>query len=190
MEKQNPFYFHYENENDTRESLSANSKEEFIKIFINFDDKNWLLTRLENRDFQKWLIDIGETELCNLIISIQNNSKILNKISAIKNQFLLIQYLQSTDIERAVEIVLKEYETLRSEILFYMQNRTQIILLGLTAIFTIGGLAIYPLNDFFTTENIEIPGVLNITLKRYIDGETINNKAIIPSIFIFIDSLL
>lgn len=177
---------------DSGEELIANSQEEFITIFININNQGWLLEQLQAGTFEAWLLEIEARQLCELMVYVKNNDDIEDeqKIDVIIEQFYKAQIYkaqitQHTEINIAIETILKEYEVLRTEILFFMQNRTQIILLGLATIFTIGGLAITPLADFFTTENIEIPGALSIVITRYIDGKTINNSAILPSVFIF-----
>ena len=59
--------------------IIANLGAEFIKILINFDDKNWLLERLIAEDFDAWLQDIGEIELYNLIVEVKNSPLITSK---------------------------------------------------------------------------------------------------------------
>ena len=220
-------YCEFGNENGTR--FFAETGEDFMEIFINFDNDDWLFPRLKTGYFEAWLRHIGELELSNLILDVNNNNRIKNKVKAIKNKFKSIKYFQTIDLEKIIEIKLKEYETLRAEILFHIQNRTQIILLGLTGIFAIATLALTPLTDFFTAEKITIPinKIVatrkiddtgeeitiplpinnNIVLTRKIDGrsekitiqkksklvatkaidgKTINNKAIIPTVVILV----
>lgn len=182
-------FFEFKDSQNNLRFIASNG-DEFIKSFINFDNEQWLGERLERGDFERWLKDVGEIELYNLILDVKNNNKLQTtkqKIKRIRHKFRLIQYFQPTEINQVIEIYLKEYETLRQEILFYMQNRTQIIFLGLTGIFAIAGLALTPLTDFFTTEEIKIDSysfdIPNI-ITRAIDGNTINNQAIIPTIII------
>ncbi|MGK7932853.1 MAG: hypothetical protein AB4041_15680 [Microcystaceae cyanobacterium] len=65
-------------------------------------------------------------------------------------------------IDQTIEITLKEHETLRNEILQNMSNRSQLILLGLAAIFTVAGLALTPLTGLLTTETTLIEPSANI----------------------------
>lgn len=164
----------------------ANSGEEFIKIFIHFDN-NFLKYGLETGAFQDWLQQIGEKDLFNLISDVKAHKKPKYWIRTIRKRLRAIKYFQVIDIEKAIEIKLKEYEALRAEILFHMQNRTQIILLGLTGIFAIAGLALAPLTDFFTTENITLPIKDKITINRTIDAKpeksTTPLKLIIKQLF-------
>ncbi len=62
----------------------------------------------------------------------------------------------SESIDKAIETTLKEYETLRNEILQNQSELNQLILLGLAAIFTIASLGLAPLADFLTEEDITI----------------------------------
>lgn len=63
---------------------------------------------------------------------------------------------ESNFINNAIEATLKEYETLRTEILQNQSELNQLILLGLAAIFTIASLGLAPLADFLTEEDITI----------------------------------
>ncbi|MGK7897827.1 MAG: hypothetical protein AB4372_30480 [Xenococcus sp. (in: cyanobacteria)] len=193
---------------DNRTKFIATSGDEFIKIFINFENDNWLFPRLRSGYFESWLRHVGEIELSNLILDINNNNaSAQDKKRAIKNKFRNIKYFQAINLEKIIELKLKEYETIRAEILFHMQNRIQIILVGLTGLFAIAAVALTPLTDFFTAKEIIIPLNSQITINAIIDngnieekittpinstktitraikGDTINNKAIIPSVII------
>ncbi len=103
-------YFEFKENNQT--TFLANSGEEFIKIVINFDNNfgnnHWLLQRLMKGDVERWLQDIGEIELYNLILDIKNN--IINnhkfstedKIKRFKNKLRARKYFQAIDIEKAI----------------------------------------------------------------------------------------
>ena len=192
----------------------AKSGKDFMQIFINFDNDAWLSKRLEEGYFEGWLESIAEFEILNIISDIKqkNPRNTTIWVSEIRSKLKAKNYFQAISVEQFLEAKLKEYETLRAEILFHMQNRTQIMLLGLTGIFAIAGLALTPLTDFFTAENITLPlkneVVISIddgrvtgqkitlsrieedkqkdyvNIRREIAGETINNKAIIPTVII------
>ena len=135
---------------------------------------------LEDGYIEQWLDQIGETDLANIAYQIRTSPtrlQIKSKINTLTfylNKHIYLQRaLNIVDVNKSIDIILKEYEMLRNEILNLFQNRIQIITLGLAAIFTLVGLGLAPLTDFLTTDKITFNYPVSITVK---ETQKIENK--------------
>ena len=128
---------------------------------------------LEDGYIEQWLDHIGERDLADIAyqirtsaIRLRGKSKINTLIFYLNKHIYFQRSLNIIDINQSIDIILKEYEMLRNEILNLFQNRIQIITLGLAAIFTLVGLGLAPLTDFLTTDKITFNHPVSITVKE------------------------
>ena len=118
------------------------------------------------------MFKIGENELSDLVNQTRHDPEFMNKqnnwqqvdfmCERLSNKLNNRKFLELLDIDKAIEITLKEYETLRSEILQNASEISQLILLGLAAIFTIASIGLAPLSDFLTEEDTTIQMPLTV----------------------------
>ena len=132
---------------------------------------------LINKNFEEWFDSIGEIDLYKK--AKKHRKKIetetdVAKRKKNKDNFITDfptklrqcsnnkSFIELLDINRAIDLTLKEYEVLRSEILQNTSEISQLILLGLAAIFTIASIGLAPLSDFLTEEDTIIDMPLNL----------------------------
>ena len=137
------------------------------------EEPNEATQHLNSGYIEQWLDYIGERELANTVYKIRKDKGYFSEESKIKT---LIYFLGKSiysprksniiDANKSIDIVLKEYETLRNEILNLFQNRIQLVTLGLAAIFTLVGLGLAPLTDFLTTDKITFNHPVSITVQE------------------------
>lgn len=180
MAKPKPFKF------DSDNNLYAYSVEGLIELCRpqevenngnNEDDQRQIdkaYERIRKRDIEKWLFDIGENELSDLVRKKRKELNIIeendpekkdrvNKVcQALSEKINNRKFFDLLDINRAIDTTLKEYEALRAEVLQNISDINQIILLGLAAIFTIASIGLAPLSDFLTAEDTTIQMPLNM----------------------------
>ncbi|MGK7939109.1 MAG: hypothetical protein AB4062_02935 [Crocosphaera sp.] len=165
------------------------SFERLIKLID--DDKSRAVFHLTQKNFENWFDSIGEIELyekaeeCRKNFNPSNSpdeqfkpliQELEERKEERKNKSNHKKFLKLLDIDKAIEITLKEYEALRAEVLQNSSEISQLILLGLAAIFTIASIGLAPLSDFLTVEDttIEMP----LTLKAIDELINIKNGAI------------
>ena len=136
-------------------------------------EANEATQHLNNGYIEQWLDYIGETDLANIAYQIRTNQIILlnrNKIQTLSDyldkHITFQKILDFLDKNKSIDIILKEYEMLRNEIINFFQNRIQLITLGLAAIFTLVGLGLAPLTNFLTTDKITFNHPVSITVKE------------------------
>ncbi len=145
---------------------------------------------LKKGNIEQWLDHIGEKDLADIAYLIRTNqtkflkfrrkSKINRLILYLKRYIYWQNKLNIRDVNKSIDIILQEYETLRTEILNIFQNRTQLIILGLAAIFTLVGLGLAPLTDFLTTDQITLNHPVSITVKETKNSNNILEFDITP----------
>ena len=154
---------------DTGRNLYAYSVEKLIDLCQDTANTNVAYQCITQGRIEEWLLDIGENKLSELVYKKQKDTNfptagtekekvdfICNTLSQELNNRKFFKLL---DIDKAIEITLKEYEALRAEILQNTSEISQLILLGLAAIFTIASIGLAPLSDFLTVEDtiIDMP---------------------------------
>ncbi|GBF80169.1 hypothetical protein [Aphanothece sacrum] len=159
-----PFHF--------KDDLSAYSVDRLIELCKDQKNNDTAFNHIRQGNIEKWLNYIGEVELCNIVNETRKKQfNILNKHKSQKvecvykrlsEQLNNRKFIKSLDIDKAIEITLKEYETLWAEILQNIQERNQLIGLGLAAIFTVAGFGLAPLAGFFTVEEISVKTPIEI----------------------------
>ena len=155
---------------DPELNLYAYSVEGLIELCKN--NKNLAYTHIYKGSIETWLFKIGENELSDLVNQTRHDPEFMNKqnnwqqvdfmCERLSNKLNNRKFLELLDIDKAIEITLKEYETLRSEILQNASEISQLILLGLAAIFTIASIGLAPLSDFLTEEDTTIQMPLTV----------------------------
>nr|MDJ0511358.1 hypothetical protein [Crocosphaera sp.] len=149
--------------NNNGQWIPIYSLEKFI-YFCNLDPQK-ALQCLQDMWIEYWFYQNGESFLGQKVESIRTdgdvavNDKVPRLIEELSPFGHSKKFFKLLNIDKAIEITLKEYETLRAEILQNQSELSQLILLGLAAIFTIASLGLAPLADFLTVENtiIEMP---------------------------------
>ncbi|MDJ0583169.1 hypothetical protein [Crocosphaera sp.] len=121
---------------------------------------------------EQWLFEIGEKEISAIISQtkqkliadtrINNDERVDQICEKLLAEFNRRKFFDVLNIDKAIELTLKEYEALRAEILQNASEVSQLILLGLAAIFTIASLGLAPLAGFLTEEDIEIAEPITI----------------------------
>lgn len=111
---------------------------------------------------EAWLYTIGENELSDLVNHIQHDPQFTEKANnddkvdlicdRLSAQLNNRKFFELLDIDQAIEITLREYNTLRTEILQNVSEITQRLFLGLAAIFTISSLGLSPLSTFLNNQ--------------------------------------
>ncbi|WP_013323728.1 hypothetical protein [Gloeothece verrucosa] len=155
----------------------AYSAERLIALCDQKENTKFARRHLKKGDFERWLHYMGEIDLCELANSSKDNlEKFLEDSYKILNEKYYIKYLPAFD--KAIEIMLKEYETLRNEILQAFQERLQLNLLGLAAIFTLAGLGLAPLPNLLTTEitTVTEPGYLHSFFSHQFLYDSVNSS--------------
>ncbi|MGK7955459.1 MAG: hypothetical protein AB4063_09390 [Crocosphaera sp.] len=140
-------------------------------------DRERALFHLKYKNFEEWFDSIGDIILYRKVKQCRkdyesktNDSEkdaekenfCNNFPNTLKRRSNNKSFIDLLDINRAIDFTLKEYEALRAEVLQNTSEISQLILLGLAAIFTIASIGLAPLSDFLTVEDTIIEMPLNL----------------------------
>jgi hypothetical protein len=132
----------------------AYSLEELLDLCLDPENREVAQEHLNRGNFDRWLKDCGYQEF--VIFARRNRYRSIERFcSDIKNE-LKRQMQIYLELDKSIEITLKEYDTLREEIILRLQARYQFVTLALAAIFTIAGFGIAPLTGLLTSEKTTI----------------------------------
>ncbi|WP_107669506.1 hypothetical protein [Cyanothece sp. BG0011] len=146
-----------------------------------WSEVNEAYNNIDNGNLEQWLDSIGESKLSYVVYTVKKENyrisyvpnKLKNVYEALSTELNNRKFFELLDIDQAIEITLKEYETLRAEILQNLSEITQRIFLGLAVIFTIASLALAPLSDFLGNQESITVNDLNLNNDNLQDTKVI-----------------